>query len=441
MVRTWLEGSKARGMALGLDSTRAMLARLGNPQLEFTTIQVAGSNGKGTACALLGATLVSSGVGVGIFTSPHLCRVEERIRIQGKPISALDFDTALQAVREAADGSQFEWKANSLNRIEGEAQQPISPTFFETTYLSAMVAFAIAGVEYGIVEVGLGGRLDATSTCEPAACLLTNISLEHTEILGDTLEQVITEKAAIASPATPLLARLPEGMETEEMLGLLREVIPYPLSEELLHVIEVNPDWDYLSEAAHLCQQLFSKIGLQEEADLVDETLGLMRWPARMQSIERMVGDFPIEVLMDAAHNPSGMKRLLPNFEKRLEGRNWGLLIGASPQNDLDGFLDPICRLAERQPPILVVCTEPQGGRYQAISSEGLADSLRAVLPAGIPLVGIPNPCDAWQAWEAALAAAGGGEAVLGLSTGSLYLQGNLLTHLKLDSDEELSLM
>ena len=141
------------GMKLGLENCQTLLSRLGDPHLDFPSIHVAGSNGKGSLCVQLSAAASASGLTTGLFTSPHLVTVEERIRIDGRPIAPEGFDRALSRVREASE------------------QEPVcSPTYFETTFLAAMVAFREAGVQRGIIETGMGGRLDATRLV--CACLL-----------------------------------------------------------------------------------------------------------------------------------------------------------------------------------------------------------------------------------------------------------------------------
>ena len=164
------------GVKLGLENCATLLSRLGNPHLDFPSIHVAGSNGKGSVCVQLSAAACASGLTTGLFTSPHLVIVEERIRINGRPISTETFDRLLGSVRDAAE-------------IEPEC----SPTYFETTFLVAMLAFSEADVERGIIETGLGGRLDATRLVKADLCILTTISKEHSEFLGETLAEIATE--------------------------------------------------------------------------------------------------------------------------------------------------------------------------------------------------------------------------------------------------------
>ena len=180
-VRDWLEERMLMGVKLGVENCVKLLSRLGNPHLDFPSIHVAGSNGKGSVCVQLSAAAYANGCKVGLFTSPHLVTVEERIRIDGRPISPEVFDRLLGSVMQAA-------------RTEPEC----TPTYFETTFLVAMLAFSEAGIGRGIIETGLGGEFDATNVLTKAdLCILTTISKEHSEFLGDTLPEIAAAKVGI----------------------------------------------------------------------------------------------------------------------------------------------------------------------------------------------------------------------------------------------------
>ena len=165
-IREWLEGLRSLGMRPGLEVTSILLSRLGMPQMKFPCIHVAGSNGKGSLCVILSNSFSLSGVSCGLFTSPHLCFVEERVRIDGVPISSDNFDRVLSKVKDAA-----------------EIEPVTLPSYYEATFLVAMVAFADAGIDRAVIETGLGGRLDATRLCQADCCVLTEIALEHLSLI------------------------------------------------------------------------------------------------------------------------------------------------------------------------------------------------------------------------------------------------------------------
>ena len=167
---------------MGLDRTRAALERLGNPQRRAVTVQIAGTNGKGSTAAMTDAILRAAGLRTGLYTSPHLSRFTERIRVNGRE----------------ADGDRLA----HLNREISATGVPL--TYFEIATVLAFMTFAESGVDVVVAETGLGGRLDATTTSEPVATAITSIDWDHAELLGSTLAQIAGEKAGIAKPGVPL---------------------------------------------------------------------------------------------------------------------------------------------------------------------------------------------------------------------------------------------
>ncbi len=422
-VRTWLESTKKGGMALGLVHTKSVLERLHLPHTPEHILHVAGSNGKGTSCALMAGSLTLNAVSNLLFSSPHLIRVEERIRINGVPISSAPFEAALGAVRDAA------------------AQDPLVPlTFFEATYLAAMQCASDAGVEVLILETGLGGRKDATRSGPATACLITSVSAEHSDILGDSLPQIAKEKAAISRPNRPILIRNPMNTEVQQaMLDEVQSAGQMSLGEHqapgVPTLIEIPRGTSVRDEGRILANALLEKVGLPTSA--MDEAFEQVRWPARMQRVEPSTHSAHPFVL-DAAHNPSGLLRVLPELEQVIAASKqtnlfgWTLVFGTSPQQDLAVFCQPLIELCERHPPHQLVFTEPQGGRYPAVSATAIAslewpcESVRVE----------PQPLKAIQY----LTESQPREVGLVVSLGSLYLQGNILEALGCSTDEDLSL-
>ena len=369
-AREWLFASKSKGMSLGLARVNEALNALGRPDKDMDCIHVAGSNGKGSACAQLVAGLVRAGYTVGLFSSPHLINIEERVRIDGKSISAEDFDKALITVK----GLEIEL------------------TFFEITYLVSLIACRDAGVSIMVLETGLGGRLDATRSAQVVGCLVTSISLEHSDILGDTIEKVAKEKAAIWRPGVPMLIRDPESARVRNAMR-----------DEAVSARFYRPENStFMDEAADLAEMLCAMIGYS----FVRRPIS---WPARMQLV---TGEQ--NYLLEAAHNPSGMRRAVPEIASLLPEK-WSLLLGTSPQQNMEEFLEPINALIENHPPQEIITTEPQNGRYPGIVE---------------PMKGkrhIENPENAIQAFTKAND--------LIVVTGSLYLCGNILSYLGLNAD------
>lgn len=423
-VRAWLDSTKNRGMALGLNHTKAALDRLSLPHQPDHIIHVAGSNGKGTVCALMAGSLSLSGVSNLFFSSPHLVRVEERIRFNGIPIDTSTFDRAVCKVRNASE------------------QKPEIPlTFFEVTYLVAMQCASDAGVEVLILETGLGGRKDATRSGPATVCLVTSISAEHKDVLGSSLPLIAKEKAAIARPGGRLLIRNPTSAAVKAAVLEEANMAGQPsLGESRVPArtqwVEIPSESSVRQEAMILAEALFTAVDLPKEHLLLANKT--VRWPARMQHLSvQATGHHPY--LLDAAHNPSGLQRILPELEQIIQAAcegeegGWSLLFGTSPQDDLDAFCAPLLDLCQRYPPHMVVLSEPQGGRYPGVDSQVLAQypwqcSVQNTIK-------LPN--DAVQTLLQHPPSSVG----LVVSLGSLYLQGNLLEALGLDGDGHLSLL
>ncbi|MGL4853887.1 MAG: bifunctional folylpolyglutamate synthase/dihydrofolate synthase, partial [Lentisphaeria bacterium] len=175
------------GVKLGLENIRKILTKLDSPEQALKFIHIAGTNGKGSTSCLLNAALINSNQKVGMFTSPHLVSVRERIRINGEPISEDIFCRAVELIKQSV---------NSLENIE--------PTYFECTTLIAIIAFSEAKCDWVIWETGMGGRLDATNVVSPKVSVITNCALDHTEYLGSTIEEIAAEKGGIIKPSTPI---------------------------------------------------------------------------------------------------------------------------------------------------------------------------------------------------------------------------------------------
>ena len=412
-------------MSLGLQGTLTVLQRL-DLTLPEEIIHVAGSNGKGTVCAIMAASLSINGRKNVLFTSPHVARIEERVRRNGTPISSREFDEALIRIHHAATGD------SNIPHIE--------LTFFEITYLVAMVASQ--GCEVLILETGLGGRLDATRSGPATISLVTSVSLEHRDILGPDLPSIAREKAAIARPNCSIVIRDPEDENVRHaMLDEARNA-GNPMIGEMIgpadaSFVSISTGVGVVDEAAELASAVFEKIGYS--TNYIEQAKQVLRWPARMHFLSnRETSSHPY--LLDAAHNPSGLRRILPELEQFItqhaphsaNGPVWSLLFGTSPQHDLSEMLSPLHDMCQRIPPQQILLTLPHGGRYPGVEIEVLLEEKWLLEK---PLTS-PSASHAIEK----LASDPADNVGLVVSLGSLYLQGNILNSFEWASDENLSL-
>jgi dihydrofolate synthase/folylpolyglutamate synthase len=404
-IRQWLEQTKRRGMKLGLERVHAAHKSL-IQSYDATIIHVAGSNGKGTACALMATHLNRLNKTTVMFTSPHLVHLEERIRIDGRPISEQQFDIYLSQIQQT------------------ELDSGIELTFFEVTFLASCLCVRDLNPDVFIVETGLGGRFDATRILPADLCLLTSIQLEHRDILGDTLAEIAAEKAAIARPQKPMFVRDIEDTEArsaveneahnagQEPLG----EIPSPANVEW---ITIDSKSSMKEEALMLVKVALSHLNFK--MDSIDESMQSLNWPGRMQHIEPM--SWGGSLFVDAAHNPSGLKRVLPSITERVASKmEWCLVFGCTPQDDLDAFVQPLLDLCKKHPPSNILLTIPQTGRYPGVSFSELR---RLDWSCEQAIIHAPTPHDAKTYLEQI-------QPEYTLAIGSLYLIGELFEALSI---------
>ena len=340
--RDWLDERMLMGVKLGLENCATLLSRLGNPHLDFPSIHVAGSNGKGSVCVQLSATACASGLTTGLFTSPHLVTVEERIRIDGRPISPETFDKLLSSVRDAA-----------------EMEPECSPTYFETTFLVAMIAFSEAGIERGIIETGLGGRLDATRMVEADLCILTTISKEHSEFLGDTLAEIAAEKAAIYRPGVPLIA-----LQHDDLL--VRRVIEGTAGDDLSWLPRSQTGSKWSSHSA-MVEATAAHLGWQA---LTEDCF----WPGRSAGYGKDWMDGVVTHL-SAAHNAESLASDLAEVVSPSV-----VLLGLSKKADLRATLEPVvAAFCNEDRFIRLILTETTSGRDPSVSVEELSTTLESM--------------------------------------------------------------
>ena len=405
-IRQWLEQTKRRGMKLGLERVHAAHKSL-IQSYDATIIHVAGSNGKGTACALMATNLNRLNKTTVMFTSPHLVHLEERIRIDGRPIPEQQFDIYLSQIQQT------------------ELDSGIELTFFEDTFLASCLCVRDLNPDVFIVETGLGGRFDATRILPADLCLLTSIQLEHRDVLGDTLAEIAAEKAAIARPQKPMFVRDIEDTEARSAV----ENEAHNAGQEPLGEIPspANVEWitiDFKSsmkeEALMLVKVALSHLNFK--IDSIDESMQSLNWPGRMQHIEPM--SWGGSLFVDAAHNPSGLKRVLPSITERVASKmEWCLVFGCTPQDDLDAFVQPLLDLCKKHPPSNILLTIPQTGRYPGVSFSELR---RLDWSCEQAIIHAPTPHEAKLSLEHL-------QPEYTLAIGSLYLIGELFEALEIN--------
>lgn len=404
------------------EHTRELLSRLGNPQEGIKIIHVAGTNGKGSVCAYLNAMLLAGGKKTGLFTSPHLVRINERFQINGEDVSDEQFLDAFLKVEKAAK----EYEA------EGEGH----PSYFETLFLMGMLIFKEAGVEYLVMETGLGGRLDATNVVEkPLACIITSISRDHTEYLGDTLEAIAGEKAGIIKagvpviydasqpgPASVIAAKAKEmgspawPMEPSfyEMKTQSREDITftfaYPGGEKAELVIPYVAKYQMMNASL----AFYTMHILQDVHDIpknvLAEGLSKIKWPCRMEMAAP-------GVIIDGAHNEDGIAQFVSTAGYFAKENEITILFTAVADKHYHEMIGEIC---EGIHPSHVVATQIDGSRV--VPAEVLAEDFRKA--------GCTDVCaepEIGAAYEKALGKKGSG---MLFCVGSLYLAGELKAYL-----------
>lgn len=337
------------GIKFGLETMRALTAELGEPQRGYPCLLVAGTNGKGSVAAYLDAALRASGLDAGRYTSPHLVRVHERITVGGRDITGPELDEAVGRVRQAAE------------RLVDRGTLLEHPTYFEVLTAAAFDHFRRREVEVAVLEVGLGGRLDATNVCEPLASAIVSVDLDHETYLGTDLESIAREKAGVMRPGAvtvlgPLRAeaRKAIGAQAAALGARLVDAHEGVAARHSAGGLDVRtPEADYRAlrplPGAHQRENLVVALRLLEAAraaglrvDLarVAEGVASTRWPGRLQEV---AGEVPL--LLDGAHNPAAARALAHELRGR---RPFVLLFGAMADKDVPALARTLFPLARQ---------------------------------------------------------------------------------------------
>ena len=413
---------QARVQKFGLANITALCDALGNPHLLIPCVHIAGTNGKGSTAAMLDSILRAAGVRSGLYTSPHLERINERIRIEGVDISDDAFAAAWTRVHAAIEGLLASGKLSA------------HPTYFECITGMAFVAFAESSVEFAVYEVGLGGRLDSTNIVQPEVAIITSIDFDHESFLGHSIGEIAAEKAGIIKAG----ANVVSSVERPEA----RAVIAQRCKDVGARLVEIDAAWriDSIEDsdgfyratatetqsrerltiapplagrfqmrnalAAATAARLLTGHGFPMERQAIERGIATVRWPGRLERLSQRP-----DVYLDGTHNPSGAKELVQFWGENFAGRRIILVYGAMRDKAVDEIAGLLFPAAD-----FVVLTEPAQPR--AISAPLLGE-MTSHLAKKSTVIADPS-----KALESAIEMASTDDAVF--ATGSLYLVGDL---------------
>jgi len=367
---SYLESLQSTNIKLGLERIGAACVAFGHPEKRFPSVIVAGTNGKGSTCAFLESILRHHGLKVGLYTSPHLMDVRERIQIDRKMIGKKDFVRIVEMIVCHCERSEA-IPREQLNSGDcfANARNDILLTYFEFLTLMAFIHFAEQRVDIAVLEVGLGGRFDATNVATPLASVITRIGLDHEKYLGNTLEKIAFEKAGIIKEGVPVVT-VDQGTEAmrvirdiaEERHAMLHVVSPQEVRYKLgllgehqnenaalaLRAAEVagmslrTPQGGVKQSPDHNCMRGIASLTSFARNDIFSTALASTRWPGRLELVSKK----PL-VILDGAHNPNGAKALArflknpprPPFYK---GGRVIAIFGAMEDKDINGIIAPL---------------------------------------------------------------------------------------------------
>ncbi len=424
--------------AVRLDVITSLLAALGNPQQHWPAIHIAGTKGKGSVAAMMEAALREAGYATGLYTSPHLVTVRERVRIAGQKISPADLISVTERLRQAIAGLQW---GDDLRR----------PTFFEVYTALAFQAFADAAVDVALIETGLGGRLDATNVITPIVAVITSIDLDHTHILGNTVQEIAGEKAGIIKPGISVVI----ARQTREVYDVLAERAaqvgaPLVVTPDVAEfgrvssrpVPDANDDFKPPTErfvlatdtgplevqctlagrhqadnaaTAYAALKALADDGFAVSCRQFQTALAQLQWPARFQ-----VAAARPWLIIDCAHNPASVRALTSALRRHLKYDGLTLVVGIPADKDVKQILGILCPAADR-----VIATQADNPR--ALAAEHLAAMVRQQFAGPISVAPAVS-----EAVELAGKVTTEREAIC--ITGSLCVAGEAMEHLGLET-------
>jgi dihydrofolate synthase/folylpolyglutamate synthase len=320
---SWLYSTQLFGIKLGLENVNRLLAALDHPERDLKFIHVAGTNGKGSTCAFIHALLRVAGCRAGLFTSPHLVRFNERICDQERQINDAELEAGLEKLRALVAG----WDPH--------------PTFFELAFALALDWFRARGLEWVVLETGLGGRLDATNAVLPEVCVITRIGMDHMEQLGETLPQIAAEKAGIIKPGVPVVT----GLQDPAALAVLRQTAserksPLVLLDGPVEGVPLGLAGPHQAWNAALALEAVREAGIRLPAIELERALISVNWPGRFQ---RLRDD---SIILDGAHNPESALVLAGTWQLQFPREKAAIIFAAARDKDVVGIMEPLAAIA-----------------------------------------------------------------------------------------------
>ena len=362
----WLQQFKPYGIKLGLDRIKYIVDKLGNPERRYRNIHVAGTNGKGTVCRLLSNILLEDGYHVGLYTSPHLYDIRERFIVDNKIIEEEKLLEVISIVKPVVDKL---------------IQKKIYPTYFEVTTAIAFQYFSMEDVDIAVIEVGMGGRFDATNIITPMVSIITNISLDHQQFLGETIEEIAFEKAGIIKNGIPVITAADKKalkiiektvIEKNSPLRYIKKDYIRRISKNIdRQIFHIELERDYTIETSLLGSQQGENIaivlaaieelrkqGLKISDESIKNGIKKTNTPGRMELISRK----PL-ILLDGAHNIAGIKVLKENlldfnYDKLI------LVFGVLKDKNYSDMIDIISENAD-----IIILTQPDTSRASPVNS------------------------------------------------------------------------
>ena len=403
------------GIRLGMDRIKQLLLVLGHPENKIKTIHVAGTNGKGSVTSMVTQILLEAGLHVGKFTSPHLVAYNERIQLDGRDISEEDFAGILTIVRDFAE-----------DLVKNQACE--QPTQFEILTAAAFHYFALQKVDYAVIEVGMGGLWDSTNLIKPLVSVITNVALDHTKVLGSTVEEIALQKAGIIKEKVPVVtAAEGKALGPIQVMSAFKQAPIYVYGQsfkgtEISSSIDGQTftlqagtnyasDYEIALPGAHQIPNavlaiVAAKIVSHQDSRITEQHLHLgaahTRWPGRLEKIASSP-----DVILDGAHNPDGALALRAALDKFYPGKKVYFIFGMMGDKAIEEVIGILFRPSD------TVYTVRADAGERAADAAALAERIgsRAVPEASI-----------WEAFQRACAAADKGEPVC--ICGSLYLVG-----------------